>query len=331
MDAEISENRQVFTQSESGPASCPCCRDVLRAVFSNVPDPNTGELFSISRCPSCGFGQTAPEPANLAPYYRERYYGGRHWITRRYCAWRRMRVISLSSPQGAPGRLLVDIGCGDGSFLQEAQRSGWRVIGTEVSARIPAPGLEIWGTIDDLAPLAPFDCVTLWHSLEHLRDPIAGLAQLKGMLASNGTLIVAVPNARGWQARFFGHHWFHLDVPRHLHHFGVISLKAALGHAGFHVRRTWHHEVEYDVFGWIQSALNAVFAEQNVLFDWLTRRARRTGAAMFGLNVLLGAILLVPAFLLTILSTLSGSGGTIIVAASPVAADGIDAPPQPRA
>ena len=140
----------------------------------------TREKFSRSiDASACELAKTIPEPVDLTPYYQERYYRGRHWITRRYCAWRRMRVIGLSRRGRARGGVMVDVGCGDGSFLQEAQRSGWRVVGTEVSARIPAPGLEIWGSIEDLAPRAPFDCVTLWHSLEHLRNPVAGLRAIR--------------------------------------------------------------------------------------------------------------------------------------------------------
>jgi SAM-dependent methyltransferase len=224
-------------------------------------------------------------------------------------------VIRLSTK--APG-VLVDIGCGDGSFLVEARRKGWRVLGTEINARIPAPGLEIWGSMDDLAPIAPFDCITLWHSLEHLRDPVGGLRQLRSLLKPEGTLILAVPNARGAQARLFGKDWLHLDVPRHLHHFGPESLRRTLEEAGFTLDEVWHHEAEYDVFGWMQSALNKMFDEPNILFDFVTRHGRRVSRPVVALNLVLGAALFPVAFGLTVVSTLLGSGGTIIAAASPV-------------
>ena len=92
---------------------------------------------------------------------------------------------------------------------------------------------------------------------------------------------------------------------------------SALEKSGFRVKRIWHHEVEYDVFGWIQSALNAVLREPNVLFDWLTRREGRVSGGTIALHVALGAALLVPAFLMTVISTLMRAGGTIIVTAEP--------------
>jgi SAM-dependent methyltransferase len=294
--------------------NCPVCCGSLGKGLTGVIDPQSGEAFDIFRCPRCCLGVTVPAPADLEPYYGQRYYGGRHWITRRYCAWRRMRVIKQTT-RGQTPSTLVDIGCGDGSFLLEARQAGWTVLGTEVNDRIPSPGLEIWGSLDDLKSRAPFGCITLWHSLEHLRQPSQAVAELASMLAQGGTFVAAVPDSRGYQARLFGRHWLHLDVPRHLHHFSLPSLEASLARAGLEVVQVWHHEVEYDWFGWIQSALNRIMARPNILFDALTRRPRRVSRPLVAANALLAVILLVPAFAATVVSIWLARGGTIIVAA----------------
>jgi SAM-dependent methyltransferase len=286
----------------------------MHEALAGVTDPQSGEAFDVVRCSQCELGITVPAPEDLEPYYGERYYGGRHWITRRYCAWRRMRVIEQTTRGTKPGTL-VDIGCGDGSFLLEARRAGWTVLGTEVNDQIPSPGLEILGSTDDLRLRAPFGCITLWHSLEHLRDPTRALADLAQMLVPGGALVIAVPDSRGLQARLFDRHWLHLDVPRHLYHFSLPSLRAALDGVGLEVVRVWHHELEYDWFGWIQSALNRVMPRPNILFDALTRRPRRVSRACVAVNAILAGLWLIPAFGATVLSTLMGRGGTIIVAA----------------
>jgi SAM-dependent methyltransferase len=293
--------------------TCPVCGGSMQDALADVRDPQSGEAFDIVRCTGCQLGMTVPAPEDLDPYYGERYYGGRHWITRRYCAWRRMRVIQQTTRATKP-TTLVDIGCGDGSFLLEARQAGWTVLGTEVNDRIPSPGLEIWGSLDDLRPRAPFGCITLWHSLEHLRHPTQALADLAQMLVPGGTFVVAVPDSRGLQARLFGRHWLHLDVPRHLYHFSLPSLRAAFDQAGLEVVRVWHHEAEYDWFGWIQSALNRIMPRPNILFDALTRRPRRVSRALVVTNAVLAYLLLIPAFGATVLSTWMGQGGTTIVA-----------------
>ncbi len=286
----------------------------MHEALKDVRDPQSGDVFEIVRCSRCELGVTLPAPEDLEPYYGQRYYGGRHWITQRYCEWRRMRVVSHATGGAEPGSL-VDIGCGDGSFLLEAQRAGWSVLGTEVSDRVPSSSLEILGSLDDLRPHAPFGCITLWHSLEHLRDPNQTLGDLAAMLTPGGALVIAVPDSRGLQARLFNRHWFHLDVPRHLYHFSLASLRVALDGVGLDVVRVWHHEVEYDWFGWIQSALNRVMPRPNILFDALTRRPRRVSRASVTVNVILACLLLIPALAATVISTLLGQGGTIVVAA----------------
>ena len=294
--------------------TCPVCRTDMQEALEGVLDSQSGESFSVLRCPRCELGITVPAPEDLEPYYGERYYGARHGLTRQYCAWRRMRLIEQVTPKKLPGTL-VDIGCGDGSLLLKAREAGWTVLGTEVNPEIPSSGLEVRGSIGELAERAPFDCITLWHSLEHFRDPGQALAELARMLAPDGTLVLAVPDARGWQARLFGGHWLHLDVPRHLYHFSLLSLRAALDRAGLEVTRVKHQEVEYDLFGWIQSALNRVMPEPNILFNVLTGHPRRASRALAGANVILAGLGLIPALGATVLSTWMGRGGTLVIAA----------------
>jgi SAM-dependent methyltransferase len=283
----------------------------MREDLRNVEDSISGNRFGVTRCSRCELGLTVPPPSDLEPYYGGHYYGGRHGVTARYCVRRRIRIVGRTTR--VPGAL-ADIGCGDGSFLLEARRTGWTVVGTEVSTVAPASGLEIRRSIDELRERAPFECITLWHSLEHLGNPVEALTDLTRILAPGGTLLVAVPDSRGWQARLFGRHWLHLDVPRHLYHFGLASLRGAFERAGLEVGRVWHQELEYDLFGWIQSALNGVMPQPNILFDVLTRRPRRASRALVAANVVLAGLLAAPALVATVLSTLAGQGGTLVMA-----------------
>jgi hypothetical protein len=85
------------------------------------------------------------------------------------------------------------------------------------------------------------------------------------MLKSDGKLIIGVPNFVSWQSVFGGNTWFHLDVPRHLHHFSLHSLAGLLRHQGFEIQSVSYASPEHDPYGWVQSMLNRIDSRQNRL------------------------------------------------------------------
>jgi len=115
------------------PSNCVICGGRLEPRFHEARDPLTDDTFSIHRCVHCGLGHTVPQPTDLNRYYHESYYGKRHGFTSRYCVKRRLRFVAAVVPDGK-GRRLLDIGCGDGSFLLAAREVGWDVVGTEREA-----------------------------------------------------------------------------------------------------------------------------------------------------------------------------------------------------
>jgi 2-polyprenyl-3-methyl-5-hydroxy-6-metoxy-1,4-benzoquinol methylase len=311
---------QVVPSTEAAkkenPQTCPVCRRELRTRFAEVCDAKTLETFSILECPQCGLGCTFPKPANLAKYYRD-YHGGRHGITNSFCTNRRTRILQKLAG-GHVGKRLLDIGCGEGTFLLAAKATGWTVAGTEMNlSAARAEGLEVHSQLSDVRPLAPFDCITLWHSLEHMPDPGATLRDARGLLSPGGVLIVAVPDAGGLQARVFGSKWLHLDVPRHLYHFTRFSLESLLRSERFAHFREWHQEFEYDLLGWSQSALNFGPTAPNLFFDLLTGRKPAIGPSQRLSTWVAGCVLTGLAIPLVPLSTVARRGGTLILAARP--------------
>ena len=110
-------------------------------------------------------------------------------------------VISLShfmqlrrkAFRGTPGRVL-EIGFGDGSFLKALAGRGWDAYGIDVSDEAVKmawhKGLEATkgelldcGLKDSL-----FDLVVLRHVLEHIRNPVETLVEIRRVLKPNGTL-----------------------------------------------------------------------------------------------------------------------------------------------
>jgi SAM-dependent methyltransferase len=295
-------------------SECRICGGTLVPVLRDVADSLTGERFDVQRCSQCGVGQTTPFPDDLQPYYAS-YHGDRHGLTGQYRVRRRLRLVQHFVSSCSENRLL-DVGCGDGSFMLAAQRSGWRVCGTELKREPPcALGLDVRSEIGQFNADQPFDCVTLWHSLEHLTDPRKVLAQTHDLLRPQGVLLVSVPDNAGWQARFYGRHWMHLDVPRHLFHFDRTSLERLLEATGFRPIRHWHEELEYDLVGWSQSALNLIGPERNVFFNSLTGKRVGVGKPGQAAHIGLGLLLSAAALPLVFLGSLFRRGGTLVVAA----------------
>ena len=109
------------------------------------------------------------------------------------------RRLALVKRDIKSGRLL-DVGTGIGQFLAFA-RDDFEVTGTEVSKSAigianKKYGLDIHnGTIEELDFKGKkFDIITVFHVLEHVRDPVSLIKKCRGLLKENGFLIIAVPN-----------------------------------------------------------------------------------------------------------------------------------------
>ena len=295
---------------------CNVCHGPLYPRLSKVQDPITRESFTILACESCGLGHTMPQPEKLGKYYGKDYYGSRHGATRAYCLRRSLRIVSHAGNKPEDGRLL-DVGCGDGSFMLAAQSAGWNVTGTELNPH-PARrlGLYVKKSIAGIGDVAQFDCITMWHTLEHFRDIKSTLTSLERLLAPKGRLIIAVPDNGSLQARLFGAKWLHLDVPRHLYHFDNLTLRACLDQTGFIPLQCRHLELEYSLIGWSQSALNHISQIPNAFFNVLTGKRKIHSPGTITANVILGSILTAACVPAVLIETLLGFGGTLVMVVS---------------
>ena len=128
---------------------------------------------------------------------------------------------------------LLDVGCGTGDFLRTCKNNGWKVTGVEPNekAKITAENKLkgewdslIYSEINQLKSEAKFDVITLWHVLEHIPNLDNYIATLKMQLRPDGVLIVAVPNYKSYDAKYYKQFWAAYDVPRHLWHFSKKSI-----------------------------------------------------------------------------------------------------------
>ena len=93
-------------------------------------------------------------------------------------------------------------------------------------------GVDCVESIEDINVESKFDVITLWHVLEHFPDYEASLTDLKSRLNKGGILVIAVPNYKSYDAKYYKEFWAAWDVPRHLWHFSsesIAKISASLG------------------------------------------------------------------------------------------------------
>ena len=131
---------------------------------------------------------------------------------------------------------LLDVGCGNGGFLQRASDSGWNVVGVELdreaaSIARSSTNTQVFTSIELVDGL--FDVITLSHVLEHLHDPYKMLLDCRARLRSNGQLWLSVPNIQGLGHLLYGDAWQPLETPRHIVMPSKKALKEILEKSGF--------------------------------------------------------------------------------------------------
>jgi SAM-dependent methyltransferase len=269
--------------------SCPLCGSNNYGLIFVAPADPVEKLgyFSVARCKECDFVFTNPQPEekDLKELYSAEYYGEEHqrfWpVIEKVITFFRERRIKEIERFKKKGRIL-DIGCGRGRMLYMLKKRGWETYGTELSERssryaVEKLGLKIYQGEFMRSNFPPdfFDCITLWHVLEHLEDPLKNLMEIRRILKEDGLLLIAVPDFGGAQSVFSGKHWFHLDVPRHYSHFTVKTLTTFLDKSGFQFKEEKHFSLEYDPFGLLQSTYNLLGLKHNLLYSFFREKKRR--------------------------------------------------------
>ena len=150
------------------------------------------------------------------------------------------RLLRRLAARRQDGRLL-EVGCGQGQFLERARAHGWDVLGVEVvepvAERARQRGLEVFiGTLEQAA-LAPasFDVVVMLEVIEHVVDPVALLREVARVLRPRGVAALGTGNAESWVARLRGADWPYYRFGGHLHirFYSPESAAALARAAGF--------------------------------------------------------------------------------------------------
>jgi SAM-dependent methyltransferase len=236
---------------------CPLCRTRSQGKGVSVFDDRYGEpgLWALRDCAVCGgaYLDPRPHPAALAGLYRRYYHGGApkapgkrrlpwHSLLLRLRSWLRQDADLWLGARS--GEKVADVGAGAGwprAWIRERRID---YLGIEVTpggcAVMEQDGLQVFqGTLERVPRnlKGRFDLVCLSQVLEHLPDPVRGLAQAKALLRPGGRILLAVPNWAGRSRRRQGAAWINVHAPYHLVHFSPDSLALAAEKAGLRLLR----------------------------------------------------------------------------------------------
>ena len=195
----------------------------------------SGDSFEVMRNQEYEMLVTSPVPLGLQDYYKSENYISHtdskktifdkiYQIVKNYTLKQKLFLLNSFKTES---KTVLDVGAGTGEFLKVCANNKWEVLGIEPSAEArniaKKKGIHLKENFLDIAN-QKFDVITLWHVLEHVENLKTTIKTLKKLLKPRGRIVIAVPNYKSLDAKFYNEYWAAYDVPRHLWHFSQRSI-----------------------------------------------------------------------------------------------------------
>ncbi len=210
----------------------------------------SGKSFSLLHNEAYDVLKTHPQPSleSLPSYYESEDYishtdGKRTLFEKMYHLVKSKAIknkVNLINQWHPKKGTLLDIGAGTGDFLLEAKKQNWITTGIEPNDKAKQiaiqKGVSFGTNLEELANES-FDVISMWHVLEHVPNLEEHIAILKRLLKPNGTIIIAVPNFKSYDAKYYKEFWAAYDVPRHLWHFSKTAIEKLFGDQNMQLKK----------------------------------------------------------------------------------------------
>lgn len=158
-------------------------------------------------------------------------------------------------PVDGAARRVLDLGCASGYLTDLLAGRGYHVTAVDRHTAAPVGAAEfITADLDNGLPPVDglFDYVLCADVLEHLRDPLRLLLEIRQCLAHGGALLLSLPNSGHWYFRAnvlagrFPQHDHGLFDRTHLHFYTWTGWVDLLGAAGYAIDRVDCSGVPFD-------------------------------------------------------------------------------------
>jgi SAM-dependent methyltransferase len=196
--------------------------------------------YRMARCNTCGLVRSDPvaDQALLADLYKTSTfeYGGEVAAIQATYA----RALGWLEARSQRCDALLEIGCGNGFFLEHALHRGWHEVrGVEPSADAVAKApAAVQGMIaqDVMRPglftHESFDAVCLFQVLDHISDPIELLEECLRVLRPGGFILALNHNVSAWSARLLGERSPIVDI-EHTYLYSPTTMRTLFSKVGF--------------------------------------------------------------------------------------------------
>lgn len=229
--------------------TCPACgRDTNSYEFEK-------DGFNFNICDFCNTMYVSPRPNEnkLLEYYghsksieyftKEILEKTKETRTEMIFKPRAQKIIDLLANIQLKRKVLVDVGGGNGLFLESLDSTGAgfeKYINVEPSkegANLTLErGFDVFnGFIEDFNSDLKVDLITAFELIEHLFDPMTFLNKISSLLSNDGVLILTTPNIEGFDLLLLGSKSDNVSAPNHLNYFNPQSTKILLEKCGFEI------------------------------------------------------------------------------------------------
>lgn len=201
--------------------------------------------YRMVKCNACGLVRSDPaaDPQTLARLYAKSsfdYSSELDGLRRTYG-----RYLAKLESFGVKKDALLEIGCGNGFFLETALAQGYRrVQGVEPGAEAVAQaGSRLRGHIlcemmrPGLFPAEQFDVICLFQVFDHISDPAALLRECLCVLKPGGMILILNHNIEALSARLLGERSPIIDI-EHTYLYSPRTLAQLCKKHGFAIRLT---------------------------------------------------------------------------------------------
>lgn len=200
--------------------------------------------YRVVRCNSCGLVRSDPiaDPSLLEQMYARADFSYSDELPNLRLTYG--RYLAALSRYGARKGALLDIGCGNGFFLEEAMTHGYAAVqGIEPSATALAkaaphvrsriiPGVFRPG----LFAAEQFDVICMFQVLDHIPDPGVALRECFRIMTPGGLVLCLSHNVESLSARLLGERSPIIDI-EHTALYSPRTASRIFGMYGFNISR----------------------------------------------------------------------------------------------